>query len=382
MPFRSMPRVLAPMLAIAGGLAWAGMAAAAPNTVATIKPVHSLVAGVMAGVGEPYLLIPGAGSPHTYSLRPSDARAIAGADLVFWIGPGLETFLADPVKNLAPRAQVVTLSEAPGLRQLPVREGVNWDAHDHGDGTHGHGGHGHSHDRSHGHSHSDHSHSHDDHGHSHDHDRSHDSHSHAHDDHGHDDHGHDDHAHDDHAHDDHAHGHGHGMDAHLWLDPVNAKAMVAAIAAALEAADPANAELYATNAAEMSARLDRLTGRMQAMLEPVQGRPFVLFHDAFQYLEARFGLNAVGSITISPDRQPGAERLTELRRTIRDSGAVCVFSEPQFEPALVGVVIEGTQVRVSELDPLGAALPDGPDLYFTLMETNAESLRDCLAAGA
>lgn len=168
------------------------------------------------------------------------------------------------------------------------------------------------------------------------------------------------------------------MDAHVWLDPVNAKAMVAAIAATLQHADPDNAATYAANAEAMAARLDALDGHMAAILEPVRERAFVLFHDAFQYMEARYGLNAVGSITISPERRPGAERLTELRRTIRDSDAVCIFAEPQFEPALVRVVVEGTQVRTGELDPLGAAQPEGPDLYFSLMEGNADSLRDCL----
>ena len=104
-----------------------------------------------------------------------------------------------------------------------------------------------------------------------------------------------------------------------------------------------------------------------------------MFHDAFQYLEKRFGLNAVGSITVSPDVQPGAERLRKIKTKIGELGAVCVFAEPQFDPKLVDVVVEGTKSNTAVIDPLGAALPDGPDLYFTLMKQTAAALKDCLA---
>ncbi|TVR96822.1 MAG: zinc ABC transporter substrate-binding protein ZnuA [Rhodospirillales bacterium] len=324
---------------VAGALmAVAATAAEPPKVTVTIKPIHSLVAGVMAGAGEPSLLIKGAGSPHAYSLRPSEARELEQADVVFWVGDGLEAFLARPLQTLAANARVVELAEADGLTLLAYREGGPWEPHDHA----------HDHDHGHGHSHSH------DHGHGHDHKHEHD---HAH------DHGH----------------HHHGLhDMHIWLDPMNAVAMVRAIAATLAEADPAHADRYRDNAAAVIERLEILHGELEAELADVRDRPYVVFHDAYQYFEQRYGLNPVGSITVSPERAPGAARLAEIRDRIKTAGAVCVFSEPQFEPALVKVVTEGTDARTGVLDPLGADLEPGPDAYVTLMRNLSDSLRDCL----
>ena len=154
--------------------------------------------------------------------------------------------------------------------------------------------------------------------------------------------------------------------------------MLTAIATALSAKDPANAETYKQNAEAMIVRVEALEDELASMLEPVKDKPFVVFHDAYQYLENHFGLNAVGSITVSPEVQPGAARIAELRDKIKELDAVCVFSEPQFEPRLVATVIEGTGARTGVLDPLGADLADGPDLYFEMMRANAKALADCL----
>ena len=349
----------------------------APSVVVTIRPLHSLVAGVMDGVGEPQLIVPGGLSPHTYALRPTDASMLEQADIIFWIGPDLETFLEEPIETLGANATVVTLGDAPGVTQLPVREGGAFEAHDHGHEAdhddHGHDDHAHD---DHGHD----EHAHDDHGHD---DHAHDDH--GHDDHGHDEHAHDDHAHDDHGHDDHAHAddhadHHHGtVDMHLWLDPENASAWVDVVVETLAAADPANADTYAINGEIVQANLDSLTLELAGTLSPVRDRPFIVFHDAYQYLENRFGLTVAGAITISPEVQPSAQRIAEIQQRIRELGAVCVFSEPQFEPRLVAVVTEGTEAETGVLDPLGTDLTDGPDLYFDLMRANADALVDCLS---
>jgi zinc transport system substrate-binding protein len=155
--------------------------------------------------------------------------------------------------------------------------------------------------------------------------------------------------------------------------------MVKAVARALSEADPGNAARYRANEEAVTARLDALAARMEARLAPVRDRPFVVFHDAYRYLEERFGLSAVGSITLSPEAAPGAQRVQEIRNRIARLDAACVFSEPQFEPRLLPVVTEGTTARTGVLDPLGADIPDGPDLYFTLMERNAEALASCLS---
>ncbi|MEM1045873.1 MAG: zinc ABC transporter substrate-binding protein, partial [Pseudomonadota bacterium] len=255
---------------------------------------------------------------------------------------------------------------------------------------------GHDHAEKHGdHAHEGHDHAakHDDHDHAgHDHAEKHDDHDHAghdhaekHDDHAHEGHNHaakhDDHAHEGHGHGDHAHGHG-AVDAHVWLDPQNAKALVHEIEEALAAHDPANAAKYEANAEALMARLDDLTAEIKTTLEPVKDKPFVVFHDAYHYFENRFGLKAAGSITVSPEVIPGARRIGEIQGKLKELDAACVFSEPQFEPKLVTVVTDGTNAKSGVLDPLGARLENGPSLYFDLLRGMATSFRDCLAVAS
>ena len=333
--------------------------AASPNVVASILPVHSLVAGVMRGVGEPYLLVQGNASPHDFAFSPSSARALQSSQAVFWVGPNVEPFLEKPLRSLSGQANVVALSQH--VRLLRGREGGAWEQH--GDHEAGHDEHGHK-------------------------EAGHDEHGHkeaSHDEHGHNESSHDeaDHHDADHHEPDHkAHDadNTHAMDMHVWLDPGNAKAMVRIIVATLQETDAANAAAYAANGAALIQRLDGLDTALKDILSPVRAMPYVVFHDAYQYFERHFGLNAIGSITISPDRSPGARRLVEIRQKIQETGARCVFAEPQFTPALVRTVVEGTPAKAASLDPLGALITPGPDAWFTLMEALATSLRDCLAA--
>ncbi|MCC7274648.1 MAG: zinc ABC transporter substrate-binding protein [Alphaproteobacteria bacterium] len=293
-------------------LAMQPLPARALDVVTTVKPIHSLVAAVMAGAGTPSLLIGGAASPHTYQLKPSEAKRLEAADLVIWVGPTLETPLAKPLRTLVRRGALMTLTATPGIRVLAAREGGAWeDLHDHG----------HKHSAA-----------------------------------------------------------AEELDGHLWLDPENAGAVARAAAAALAQRDPPNAERYRANAAALSDRLAVLDGEMRARLVAVKGVPFLSFHDAYQYLEARYGLNGIGAIAVSPERKPGAKRLQALRQRVRTAGARCVFSEPQFDPGLVATVIEGSKARTAVLDPLGATIADGPDLYPALMRGIADALRGCLAA--
>lgn len=304
------------VLAIAIGLlAPAGVAADVPDVVASVKPVHSLVAGVMAGVAEPTLLVKGAASPHTYALKPSDAGALEDADVIFWIGEPFETFLAEPLQTLSDESRTIELAKSEGLTLLPPREGGLWEPHldENGDGEQNH------HD---------------------------------------------------------------AVDGHMWLDPRDARIMTARIASVLAERDPQHAEIYRTNADALQARLDALDGELARRLTPVKSVPFIVFHDAYQYLEKRYGLAGVGSITVSPEQPPGARRIQEVQEKIASRGARCVFTEPNFEPALVDTVIAGTPARSGVLDPEGASLSEGPDLYFELLRGIADSLRFCLAAGS
>lgn len=310
------------MAAFAALPAWAE----APKVVVTIKPIHSLVASVMHGVGEPTLLVRGGASPHSYTMKPSDAKALSAADLVVWVGPELEGFLEKPLQANAPKATRLTLMDLKNLTLLQAREGGAWEPHDHG----------------------------------------------------HEHHDHKDHAHKGHDHGDHDHEDHEELNSHIWLDPANARAIVTATADALAAKDPADAEAYRTNAERTLQALDALDAELKATLVPVKDKPFVVFHDAYQYFEHRYGVHAAGSITVSPETLPGAARLTQIHDKVKALGATCVFAEPQFEPKLVNVVIEGTSAKSGTLDPEAATLDPGPDLYFTLMKGIATSLRDCL----
>jgi zinc transport system substrate-binding protein len=323
------------------------------NVVTSIKPIHSLVAAVMEGVGTPGLIVEGAGSPHTYALKPSQAEMLEQANVVFWVGHELEAFLEKPLETVGAKAKSVELIDAHDLVKLGYREGGAFEKHGHGDEA-GHDDHDHDKKAEGGHDH--------DHdkkaegGHDHDHEKSAE------------------------AGDEHGHGHEHGeFDAHVWLDPVNAKAMVHEIEEALVAADLANAAKYKANAKAVMGRLDTLISEVNNDLAPVKGKGFVVFHDAYQYFEKRFDMPASGSITVSPEVVPGAKRVSEIRGKVQELGAACVFAEPQFEPKLVSTVTEGTQAKSGVLDPLGAEIETGPDLYFQVIRNMATSLKSCLS---
>lgn len=294
-----------------------GMSSARADTltvIATIKPIHSIAAAVMQGVAEPALLIDGMASPHTYSLKPSDAKALAAADVVFRVSDGLETFMSKVIRSLPKKVLVVELEKAPGLTLYKMRSGGTFETDDHGSGKHSHG---HSHDRT-------------------------------------------------------------ATDSHIWLDPANAALIATHMASVLGKAHPAGAERFKVNAEAFGREMDALSAEVQASVTPVSGGAFIVFHDAYQYFERRFGLKAAGSVTVSPDVAPSAKRLTALRRKIAQLKAVCVFAEPQFEPRLVVTITEDTNARRGVLDPNGAAIPAGPGHYVALVRGMAGDFVACL----
>ncbi|MGH6954713.1 MAG: zinc ABC transporter substrate-binding protein [Alphaproteobacteria bacterium] len=308
------------LLAATAFFAWAASpagGAAAPKVVASIGPVHSLVASVMAGLGEPALVVSGKGSPHAYALKPSDVRALHHADLVFWVGPDLETFLDNTFERMAGRVRSVALSEAAGVNLLPNRAGGLW-AERPGDAAEG------SRD---------------------------------------------------------ADGHGRGRtDMHVWLDPLNGQAMVEAIVAALAETDSGNTALYRANGARTRERLAALDREIAGRLAPIAASPYLVWHDAYHYFERRYGLRPMGAVSADPERAPGARRVALLRRAVIEQGIRCLFIEPQFEPALARTIVAGTAARVGVLDPLGAGVEPGPDAYFAMMQALADSLAGCLQA--
>lgn len=307
------------------GLAWrapaavAGVPDEAPlDVVVTTKPLHALVAQVMNGVGVPQLLVTGAASPHAFALSPSGARALQSARILFRISAAIEPFTRRLVETLPASVRVVTLSEAEGVTLLDQRTNGAFESHDHVDEAERGEPHAQAGTRS------------------------------------------------------------VLKDGHIWLDPENAKAMVTAIAGTLSAAAPAHAGTFRENAAAARARLDALRQEIGEALAPVREKPFIVFHDAYQYFEHRFALNAVGAITVSPEVQPSARRLSEIRARLSQTGAECVFAEPNFSPRLVAAVIEGTRARSGILDPEGARLEPGPDAYDTLLRNLAAGLKACL----
>lgn len=325
------------------------------DVVTSIKPFHALAASVLGDAGTPYLLVKGSGSPHTYTMRPTDAAALEGADVVVWGGHGLEAFLASPLETLGSNAKIIELEDLAAIELLPFRDNDMFGDHE---DEHGHE------------EHADHK---DEHGHE------------EHEDHK-DEHGHEEHEdhkdeHDHEEHEDHKdeHGHVHGAnDLHFWLDPENAKIIATHMAKTFSEVDPENAATYEQNAANTIATLNELSVELGGILEPAKDVPFVVFHDSYQYLEKRFDLHTAGAITLSPEVVPGAKRVKEIQHLIADTGAKCVFSEPQFDPKLVAVVSEGTTVGTGVLDPLGANIEPSANAYNEMMRNLATEIVRCL----
>ncbi|MBN9670492.1 zinc ABC transporter substrate-binding protein [Roseibium aggregatum] len=338
------------------------------TVVTTIKPIHSIAAAVMKGVGEPHILIDGAASPHGFALKPSQATLLQGADVVFWVGPELSLSLEKPIHSMASKAEVIALMDADGIEQLDIREGANFDAHDHGHADE----HGHEHDEdAHGDDDGDgHEHEHEDHADEHDDHEEHADHA------DHEEHDHEEeHASEDH----HDHDHGEEKDAHIWLNPQNGIAIAGAMAETLAKIDPENAGTYQANAAAFAKRIQDQEKQIAAELEPVSGKKFVVFHDAYHHFEHHFDFEASGAITVSPETLASADRIAEIQHRIEELDVTCVFQEPQFEAKLVDVALEGSGARKGTLDPLGTQLENGPDLYPQLLENLARSLSDCLS---
>ncbi len=349
------------------------------KVVASIKPIHSLASYLMDGIAKPDLIVDGYASPHGFAMKPSHAKMLQNADLIFWVGEDLESFLEKPLNSIAKKAEKIELMETKGLQVLKFRERNIFDEHDHDD--HGHDDHGKKEDDHDDHGHDDHGkkeddHDHDDHGkkeddHDHDdHDKKEDDHDHDHDDHGKKEDDHDDHGHDDH--DGHAHGE---FDPHIWLDPINAKAMLNEMAEHLIENDPKNEAKYKSNLAKVLQEIDKLT--IDVMTDLSSSVASIVFHDAYQYFEKRFNVNILGAFTVNTDVMPGAEQLAEIREIIEHDKVACVFSEPQFNPDIIKAVAKDMNIKTGVVDPLGATLNPGKDLYFNLIRNMSASFKGC-----
>ena len=327
------------ILSILSLLTFISPANAETKVVASIKPIHSLASYLMDGVSEPGLIVDGYASPHSFAMKPSHAKMLQEADLIFWVGEDMESFLEKPLKSIAKKAEKIELMEIKGLNKLKFRERNIFDDHD-------------------------------DHGHDDEHkEDGHDDHAKKEDDHGHDD------EHKEDGHDDHE-GHAHGeYDPHIWLDPSNAKVILKEMAEHLIEKDQKNTSIYKSNLKKALKELDKLTKDVKSDLN--KEFKSIVFHDAYQYFEKRFDINVMGAFTVNPDVMPGAEQLAEIREIIEHDKVSCVFSEPQFNPDIINAVAKDMNISTGVLDPLGATLDPGKDLYFDLISNMSKSFKGC-----
>ena len=310
-------------------LSFMSFANAEAKVIASIKPLHSLVSYVMDGVGTPGILVDGSSSPHTFQLKPSHATMLQEADIIFWIGEDLESFLETPLKSIAKNSRHITLMESDEIELLKFREKNIFGDHD----------------------------EHDDH----------------------DEHADDHEEHEEHGdeHDDHdEHGHAHGeYDIHFWLDPEIAKTIVKIVTRELSEIDPANSSAYNSNSAKALKEIDQLINDVKSKIN--RDAKYVVFHDAYQYFEKRFGVEVIGALTVNPEVLPGAKQLAEIREVIEHENVNCLFSEPQFNPSIAETIARDTGVKAAIIDPLGAELDPGKDLYFDLIGDIASSFKSC-----
>ncbi len=281
--------------------------------VTDIAPIGSLVEMVTNGLSKPEVLVSGAASPHGFALKPSQAAALQEADAVFWVSEQLTPWMETPLEALASGAITVELADSAPILR-EYREEAEHDDHE------GHAAEKHAHEEGHDHS---------------------------------------------------------GIDPHLWLDPQNAIAWLSVIAENLSALDPQNAEAYAQNAQTAAASLTALEAELKADLAPVSGRPFLVFHDAYQYFTEAYALTSVGSISLGDAAPTSAAHLSEIQHHVEETGAACAFSEPQFDPRLIAAV--STSLKVAELDPLGTNQAPGPDLYSATLRAMAATIKGCLS---
>ena len=290
-------------------LSFMSFANAEAKVIASIKPLHSLVSYVIDGVGTPGILVDGSSSPHTFQLKPSHATMLQEADIIFWIGEDLESFLETPLKSIAKNSRHITLMESDEIELLKFREKNIFGDHD---------------------------------------------------------------EHDDHD----EHGHAHGeYDIHFWLDPEIAKTIVKIVTRELSEIDPANSSAYNSNSAKALKEIDQLINDVKSKIN--RDAKYVVFHDAYQYFEKRFGVEVIGALTVNPEVLPGAKQLAEIREVIEHENVNCLFSEPQFNPSIAETIARDTGVKAAIIDPLGAELDPGKDLYFDLIGDIASSFKSC-----
>ena len=304
------------------------------GVISTIQPINSLVSAVIGNTGKSITIIPSEQSPHDFKLKPSDVKVLQNGNIIFYVSNHLESSITKVFKNLPKNIKVINLMEESGVNHLAIRDNDAWERHDH---------HGHDDHDKHGKKHDDHD--------------DHDKHGKKHDD------------HDDHEKED---------DVHVWLSPDNAIKIVQKVNKVLSLYFPENSKIYNDNTNKFIDKIRNLKMELVKELSPIKNKPYIVFHDAYQYFEKTFELNAVGSVALEGDIASSPKQISFIKNKIVKSKASCVFQEPQFDSKLVKIVVEGTDAKIGTLDPLGVNITGDKDFYLQLLSNMAKSLKECL----
>ena len=280
------------------------------KVVTTIKPIHSLVAGVMDGLGSPSLIVDGSNSPHNFSLKPSHAKMIEDAEIIFWVGEDLETFMIKPLESIANNATKVSFMDLDSIIKLKFKEENILEVEGYDDD------------------------------------------------------------HDDH--DDHADGE---FDAHIWLDPKNAIEIVNEIAKTLSLKDPNKKNVYYSNAEKLNHSLNELIEKINLSIN--KDARFIVFHDAYQYFEKRFDVSSAGALILNEEALPSAKKVSEIHKIIKKQNINCIISEPQFNPNIIKSIAQDSSILTRSFDPLGSSFDTNKNLYFEMILSLSNSLKDC-----
>jgi zinc transport system substrate-binding protein len=283
------------------------------KVVTTIKPIHSLVAGVMDGLGSPSLIVDGSNSPHNFSLKPSHAKMIEDAEIIFWVGEDLETFMIKSLESIANNATKVSFMDLDNITKLKFKEENILEVEGYDDD-------------------------------------------------------HDDH--DDHY--KHADGE---FDAHIWLDPKNAIEIVNEIAKTLSLKDPNNKNVYYSNAEKLNHSLNELIKKINLSIN--KDARFIVFHDAYQYFEKRFDVSSAGALILNEEALPSAKKVSEIHKIIKKQNINCIISEPQFNPNIIKSIAQDSSILTGSFDPLGSSFDTNKNLYFEMILSLSNSLKDC-----
>ena len=307
------------------------------GVISTIQPINSLVSAVIGNTGKSITIIPSEQSPHDFKLKPSDVKVLQNGNIIFYVSNHLESSITKVFKNLPKNIKLINLMEESGVNHLAIRDNDAWERHDH----HGHDDHD----------------DHDKHGKKHDDHDDHDKHGKKHDD------------HDDHEKED---------DVHVWLSPDNAIKIVQKVNKVLSLYFPENSKIYNDNTTKFIDKIRNLKIELVKELSPIKNKPYIVFHDAYQYFEKTFELNAVGSVALEGDIASSPKQISLIKDKIVKSKALCVFQEPQFDSKLIKIVVEGTDAKIGTLDPLGVNISENKDFYLQLITNMAKSLKECL----